>query len=114
MKGDGGRPRSKTNRSEQQDKKKKKKKKKRSHRIAKRSPLVKAGQIAESHVRVLDDVLLPDDVPVLLMAQRFVADAPELLQRSAPIGARRGPTTARLRSSRLDRSALADCLVFPF
>ena len=50
-------------------------------------PLVKAGHIAEdSYVRVLDDAPLPDDVPVLLTAQRFVADAPELLQRSAPIG----------------------------
>jgi len=50
-------------------------------------PLVKAGQIAEDpYARVLDDAPLPDDAPVLLTAQRFVADAPELLQRPAPIG----------------------------
>jgi uncharacterized protein (DUF934 family) len=50
-------------------------------------PLVKAGQIAEdSYVRVLDDAPLPDDAPVLLTAQRFLADAPEILQRSAPVG----------------------------
>src|SRR5580704_16743993 len=50
-------------------------------------PLVKAGQIAEdSYVRVLDDAPLPDDGPVLLTAQRFLADASELLQRTAPLG----------------------------
>jgi uncharacterized protein (DUF934 family) len=50
-------------------------------------PLVKAGQIAEDpYVRPLDDAPLPNDAPVLLTAQRFVADAPELLQRLAPIG----------------------------
>jgi uncharacterized protein (DUF934 family) len=50
-------------------------------------PLVKAGHVVDdAYVRVLDDAPLPDDAPVLLTAQRFIADAPELLQRSAPIG----------------------------
>jgi uncharacterized protein (DUF934 family) len=50
-------------------------------------PLVKAGQIVEdSYLRVLDDAPLPDDVPVLLTAQRLLADAHELLQRQAPLG----------------------------
>jgi uncharacterized protein (DUF934 family) len=50
-------------------------------------PLVKAGHVVEdTYVRVLDDAPVPDDAPVLLTAQRFIADAPELLQRSAPIG----------------------------
>ena len=50
-------------------------------------PLVKGGHVVDdSYVRVLDDAPLPDDVPVLLTAQRFLADANELLQREAPIG----------------------------
>jgi uncharacterized protein (DUF934 family) len=50
-------------------------------------PLVKAGQIAEDpYVRVLDDAPLPDDVPVLVTAQRFLADAHELVQRGARVG----------------------------
>jgi uncharacterized protein (DUF934 family) len=50
-------------------------------------PLVKAGHIVEDpYVRVLDDRPLPDDGPVLLTAQRFLADAAELLQRTAPLG----------------------------
>jgi uncharacterized protein (DUF934 family) len=50
-------------------------------------PLVKAGHIVEdSYARVLDDAPLPDGVPVLVTAQRFLADAAELAQRDAPIG----------------------------
>jgi uncharacterized protein (DUF934 family) len=50
-------------------------------------PLVKGGHVVDdSYVRVLDDAPLPDDAPVLLTAQRFLADANELLQRDAPIG----------------------------
>src|ERR1700722_12380333 len=50
-------------------------------------PLVKAGQIVDDpYVRVLDDAPLPDDVPVLVTAQRFLADAHELVQRGARIG----------------------------
>ena len=50
-------------------------------------PLVKAGQIVDDpYVRVLDDAPLPDDGPVLLTAQRFLADANELAQRDGRIG----------------------------
>src|SRR6202046_1518412 len=50
-------------------------------------PLVKAGEIVEDqYVRVLDDAPLPDGVPVLLTAARFLADAHELIERDAPLG----------------------------
>ena len=50
-------------------------------------PLVKAGKIAEDqYVRVDDDAPLPDGVPVLLTAARFLADARELAERDAPVG----------------------------
>jgi uncharacterized protein (DUF934 family) len=50
-------------------------------------PLVKAGEIVEDqYVRVLDDAPLPDGVPVLLTAARFLADAHELIERDALLG----------------------------
>jgi len=50
-------------------------------------PLVKAGKIVEDqYMRVLDDAALPDGVPVLLTAARFLADARELIERDAPLG----------------------------
>ena len=50
-------------------------------------PLVKAGQIVEDqYVRVEDDAPLPDGVPVLLTAARFLADARDLVERDAPVG----------------------------
>src|SRR5580692_11281228 len=50
-------------------------------------PLVKAGKIVDDHyIRVLDDAPLPDGVPVLLTAARFLADARELVERDAPLG----------------------------
>jgi uncharacterized protein (DUF934 family) len=50
-------------------------------------PLVKSGAIVEDqYVRVLDDAPLPDGVPVLLTAARFLADARELIERDAPLG----------------------------
>jgi uncharacterized protein (DUF934 family) len=50
-------------------------------------PLVKAGKIVEDQfVRVEDDAPLPDGVPVLLTAARFLADARELAERDAPVG----------------------------
>jgi uncharacterized protein (DUF934 family) len=50
-------------------------------------PLVKDGQIVEDrYVRVLDDAPIPDGVPVLLTADRFLADASDLAQRAAPVG----------------------------
>ena len=49
-------------------------------------PLVKAGQIVEDqYVHVEDDAPLPDGVPVLLTAARFLADARELAD-AAPGG----------------------------
>ena len=50
-------------------------------------PLVKAGKIVEDqYVRVEDDAPLPDGVPVLVTAARFLADARELAERDAPVG----------------------------
>ncbi len=50
-------------------------------------PLVKTGKIAEDqYVRVEDDTPLPDAVPVLLTAARFLAGARELVERDAPVG----------------------------
>jgi len=49
--------------------------------------LVRGGAIVEdNYVRLLDDAPLPDGVPVLLSAQRFLADARELTERDAPLG----------------------------
>jgi len=50
-------------------------------------PLVKEGKIAEdNYVRVLDDQSVPDDAPVIVPGQRFLADATELVERAAPLG----------------------------
>ena len=50
-------------------------------------PLVKAGKIIEDqYMRVEDDAPLPDGVPVLLTAARFLADARELIERDALVG----------------------------
>jgi uncharacterized protein (DUF934 family) len=50
-------------------------------------PLVKQGHIVEDvFVRVLDDAPIPDDVPVIVTAERFLADAAELAAREAPVG----------------------------
>jgi uncharacterized protein (DUF934 family) len=50
-------------------------------------PLVKAGHIVEdSYVRVPDDAPMPDGVPVIVAAERFLADASELARRDAAIG----------------------------
>ena len=50
-------------------------------------PLVKSGQIVEDlYVRALDDAPIPDGVPVIVPAARFLADAAELVAREAPIG----------------------------
>jgi uncharacterized protein (DUF934 family) len=49
--------------------------------------LVKAGQAIEDRfVRVLDDAPVPENVPVLLPATRFLADSAELAGRNAPVG----------------------------
>jgi uncharacterized protein (DUF934 family) len=50
-------------------------------------PLVKDGRIIEDrYVRLLDDAPIPDGVPVIVAADRFMADAAELTRRDAPIG----------------------------
>jgi uncharacterized protein (DUF934 family) len=50
-------------------------------------PLVEAGRISEDRfVRVLDDALLPEGVPALLPAARLLADARDLVLRSAATG----------------------------
>jgi len=50
-------------------------------------PLVKSGRIVEDRfVRVLDDAPVPDGVPVILPAARFLADARDLVLREAPTG----------------------------
>ena len=50
-------------------------------------PLVKAGRIvADNFVRVEDGAPIPDNVPVLIPAARFLADADELAKREAPTG----------------------------
>jgi uncharacterized protein (DUF934 family) len=50
-------------------------------------PLVKDGRIVgDRYVRILDDAPIPDGVPVIMPAARFVADADELVARAAPTG----------------------------
>jgi uncharacterized protein (DUF934 family) len=50
-------------------------------------PLIKNGRLTEErYVRVLDDAPLPDGVPVIVPAARFLADADEMLRRDAPTG----------------------------
>jgi uncharacterized protein (DUF934 family) len=50
-------------------------------------PLIRDGAIIDDpYLRVLDDGPLPDGVPVLLPAARFLADALELADRGSPIG----------------------------
>jgi uncharacterized protein (DUF934 family) len=50
-------------------------------------PLIKNGRLTEErYVRVLDDAPIPDGVPVIVPAARFLADADEILRRDAPTG----------------------------
>ncbi len=50
-------------------------------------PLVKAGRVVEDpYVRILDDAPMPDDAPVIVPRERFLADATELARRDAAIG----------------------------
>jgi uncharacterized protein (DUF934 family) len=50
-------------------------------------PLVRRGQVvADDFLRVLDDASIPDDVPVIVPATRFLAAAAELAERAAPTG----------------------------
>jgi len=50
-------------------------------------PLVKSGRVVEDrYVRVADDAPLPDRQPVLVTAQRFLADPNVLTRRDGPLG----------------------------
>jgi uncharacterized protein (DUF934 family) len=49
--------------------------------------LVKGGFIVkDNYVRVLDNQPVPDSVPVIVPARRFLADSVELIERTAPLG----------------------------
>ena len=76
--------------------------------------LVRAGRIvADQYVRVLDDAPIPDGVPVIVPAARFLADAEEILRREAPTGVL-WPNNRRIAelAPHLDRLALV-ALEFP-
>jgi len=76
--------------------------------------LVRAGRIvADQYVRVLDDEPIPDGVPVIVPAARFLADAEEILRREAPTGVL-WPNNRRIAelAPHLDRLALV-ALEFP-
>ena len=76
--------------------------------------LVKRGQIVEDRfVRVLDDAPMPDDVPVLVPAARFLADTDDFVNRESPTGVL-WPNSRRVSELEpyLDRLALIG-LVFP-
>jgi uncharacterized protein (DUF934 family) len=50
-------------------------------------PLVENGRIVEDrYVRVADDAPLPDRVPVIVSAKRFLADAAALVRRDGSLG----------------------------
>lgn len=50
-------------------------------------PLVKHGHIVEDvYIRVPDDAPIPDGVPVIVSADRFLANAAELTAREAAVG----------------------------
>ena len=76
--------------------------------------LVKGNRIVEDRfVRVLDDAPMPDSVPVIVPAARFLADHAELSVRCAPIGVL-WPNNRNISelAPYLDRLALVG-LVFP-
>jgi uncharacterized protein (DUF934 family) len=76
--------------------------------------LVKSGQAVEDrYVRVLDDAPLPDGVSVIVPAERLLANADEILRRTAPIGVL-WPNNRKVSelAPHLDRLALV-ALVFP-
>src|ERR1700685_3562842 len=50
-------------------------------------PLVENGQIVEDrYVRVADDAPVPDRVPVIVSAKRFLAEADALIRRDGSLG----------------------------
>jgi uncharacterized protein (DUF934 family) len=77
-------------------------------------PLVKRGRVVEdSYLRVPDDAPVPEGVPVIVPAARFLADADGLLRRNPRLGVLwpNGRKVAEL-SPWLDRLALV-ALTFP-
>jgi uncharacterized protein (DUF934 family) len=75
---------------------------------------VKAGSIVEDRfVRVADDAPVPDGVPVIVLAARFIADVDAFARRAAPTGILwpNNRNVAEL-APHLDRLALV-ALVFP-
>jgi uncharacterized protein (DUF934 family) len=77
-------------------------------------PLIKNGELVEDrYVRLLDDAPLPEGVPVIVPAARFVADAEDILRREAPAGVL-WPNNRRVSelASYVDRLALI-VLTFP-
>src|ERR1700732_2794062 len=49
--------------------------------------LVKAGPLIDDrYVRILDDAPIPDDLPAIVPAARFLADAADIARREAPTG----------------------------
>src|SRR5262245_21410843 len=77
-------------------------------------PLVRGGRVvADRYVRVLDDVPIPEGVPVIIPAARFIADATEIARREAPTGVL-WPNNRRISelAPYLDQLALV-ALVFP-
>lgn len=77
-------------------------------------PLIKDCRvIPDRYVHVLDDAPLPEGVPVIVPAARFLADAPEILQRETSVGVI-WPNNRRVAelAPYLDRLALV-ALVFP-
>ena len=77
-------------------------------------PLIKNGSvIADRYVHVLDDAPLPEGVPVIVPAARFLADVAEILQCETPVGVI-WPNNRRVAelAPYLDRLALV-ALVFP-
>jgi uncharacterized protein (DUF934 family) len=76
--------------------------------------LVKSGHVVDDrYVRILDDAPIPDDVPVIVPAARFLADAADIARREAPTGVLwpNNRKAAEL-APHLDRLALV-ALVFP-
>src|SRR5215475_4160566 len=77
-------------------------------------PLVRGGRVvADRYVRVLDDAPIPEGVPVIIPAARFIADATEIARREAPTGVL-WPNNRRISelAPYLDQLALV-ALVFP-
>jgi uncharacterized protein (DUF934 family) len=77
-------------------------------------PLVKDGCVIDDvYVRILDDAPIPDGVPVIVPAARFLADAAKLVARAGPTGVL-WPNNRKVAelAPRLDRLALV-ALAFP-